>query len=165
MEHLTEEIPEFPFYTVSNDGIVWNTRYGQPQAHSYTQHGDPKVTLTNYDGRATLSVRVLVAEAFVPRPDDLSDTVILLNNDRTDLRAENLAWRPRWFAWNYAHQFKKDFPPHYHNIPVVNLETGQEYPSIIICGMLEGLLFDDIWRSTNTGDRIYPSGTNYAVSL
>lgn len=165
MGKVTAEIPDFPFYTISEDGQVWNVRFGHPQQRSLTAHGDLKVTLTNYYTRMTFSVRVLVAEAFVEPPDDLSDTVIIKNNDRADLRSENLAWRPRWFAWQYSRQFKKDQPDYYHNVPIINTRTGAKYTCIVNCAVSEGLLFDDIWRSANLGDRIYPSGDTYAIDL
>lgn len=157
-------VPDFDNYDIGNYGTVWNTRTNKIQARSLTQHEDLKVTLVNEEGRITFSVRVLVAEAFVDPEDDKSNTVIVLDNDRTNVVYTNLAWRPRWFAWKYSRQCNHDKPEHYVSLPVLNLERNIRYSSIVDCGMKEGLLFDDIWRSINTGDRIYPTGSVYGFA-
>jgi hypothetical protein len=43
------------------------------------------------------------------------------------------------------------------------VDTGVVYNSVIEAGMTEGLLFDDIWRSTYSGARIFPFGMEYEV--
>ena len=161
MQEVFSVIPEFPMYQIGSMGTVWNRRTDSRQAVSRTQQGDFKVGLVNDDDRFTLSVRVLVAEAFVDRPDEFSDTVIVLNDDKSDVRADNLAWRPRWFAWKYNRQFKVPFPAHYTDLEVRNIDTGFVYKSIIDCGTSEGLLFDDVWQSINLGKPIYPTGAIY----
>jgi hypothetical protein len=138
-------------------------------AESTTRQGDLKVTLSKNGERVTRSVRVLVAEAFVAKPptvegfhkSSIPDTVIVLDNDKDNLIASNLAWRPAWFAWKYARQFQPSYRPEFYSKRVMNLSTRRTYSSILEAGVTEGLLFDDIFRSAVTGCHIYPTQTNY----
>lgn len=154
----------FPNYEISDLGNVFNIPQNRVMRTSLTRDGRVKISLINsYRERRTCSVALLVAEAFVEPPNELCDHVVYLDGDTTNLAAQNLAWRPRGFAWKYFHQFKMDQPLHYKNIPVLNLDTGDRYASIIACGIREGVLFDDVWRSTYTGDQIFPYGHSYEI--
>jgi hypothetical protein len=131
---------------------------------SFTNHGHAKITLTDYwHQRHTRSVAQMVAEAFVMPPNELSVQVVILDGNFKNVRAENLVWRPRWYAWKYTRQLKMEQPLHYKNLRVVNIVKDQAYENIIVAGMTEGLLFEDIWRSTYTGDRIYPEGSIFEI--
>lgn len=156
-------IDEFPNYRISSRGFVFNIKMDDFMKLSRTQQGDYKVTLVNDEYRVTRSVRVLVAEAFVQKPDPMFDTVIILDTDKSNIVASNLAWRPRWFAWKYYRQF---YTPHHHNytsIPIINLNTKVKYSSVIDAAMREGVLLEDLWRSVNNGSFIFPTGDAYAV--
>lgn len=164
MREEWREIPEFPYYQISNLGNVYNQRFEHMMRTSLSTHGHPKVTLTfRYGWRVTRSVALLVAQAFVEPPDDISDQLIRLDGDITNMRADNLAWRPQSFAWNYMHQLKHEAPLHFRNLKVRNLMTGVRYESIVEAGMTEGLLFVDIWRSTYSGSPCYPHGSVFLV--
>lgn len=158
-------IPEFPTYSVSNLGNIFNTRDGHPMRNSRTQHGHVKITLVSeWDGaRHTRSVAQLVAEAFVERPNVLCDQVVEMDGDLANVAASNLAWRPRWFAWKYARQVRTDQPMHYKNLPVVDLTTGVVYGSIVEAGIANGLLFKDIWESTYSRKPVFPYGSVFEV--
>jgi NUMOD4 motif len=157
-------ILEFPKYEISDRGNIYNTKTRQMMRTSRTNFGHAKITLTDYDGqRYTRSVPLLVASAFVAPPNYLSDYLVMLDGDLTNVKASNLAWRPRGFAWEYTRQLKLPQPNHYSNLPVRNLKTGVEYESVIEAGVNEGLLFDDIWRSTYTRNEIYPHGSIFEI--
>lgn len=165
IEEQWATIKEFPRYEISDQGRVFNTLGRHEMSVSYTNHGHAKITLCDdYGQRFTRSVGMLVADAFVEAPSLLCDQLIVLDGDLTNIRASNLAWRPRGFAWQYAHQLKKQHPIYYHNLRVRNVVTYEDYKNIIEAGMTEGLLFDDIWRSTYTGARIFPHGSVFVVS-
>lgn len=164
IEELWVDIPEFPNYQVSSLGRIYNTRTDRLMSVSVTNHGHPKITLTDDDGeRYTRSVALLVADAFVPGKDHLSDQVILLDGDLNNVQAHNMAWRPRWFAWKYTRQLRTDQPRHYHNLPVIDLTTNIEYECVVHAGMEEGLLFATIWRSTYTRHPVYPTDSVFEV--
>lgn len=110
-----------------------------------------------------MSVALLVAEAFVEPDNLLCDQVVVLDGNFQNVAAENLRWRPKWFAWKYTHQLKTRQPLHYCNLPVVNIDTDEEHDSIIDAGIKYGLLFEDVWRSTFSGTPIYPYRERYEI--
>ena len=155
---------EFPNYEISNLGRIYNSREDIMMRTSQTGHGNIKITLVAEQGiRYTRSVAQLVAEAFVDPPNALCNTVVVLDGDLSNVTAENLIWRPAWFAWKYIRQLRVEQPHYYHNLRVMNLITGVEYSNIIEAGMTEGLLFADIWRSTYTGAEIFPGDLTFEV--
>lgn len=157
-------ILEFPKYEISNKGNVYNTKTRQMMRTSITNYGHTKITLTDYDGqRYTRSVAYLVAQAFIDPPTSMASYLIVLDGNFQNVDASNLAWRPRGFAWEYTHQLKYPQPNHYYNLPVRNVVTGFEYDSITEAGVTEGLLFNDIWRSTYTGNELYPHGSIFEI--
>lgn len=153
---IWKTIPEFPRYAVSTEGRIRNHLTGKFVSASVNNFGHLRVNLLGRDGRRGMSLALLVAEAFVDPPDPLSDCVIILDGDFQNVHVSNLALRPRWFAWKYTRQLKVPFRPHYLNQAVYCYTTGRHYPSIIACGMKEGLLFQDIWSAANRGGAVYP---------
>lgn len=158
IDEVWKTIPEFSNYQVSNLGNVYNLRFEHMMRTSCNNHGHIKITLqSEWDGkRYTRSVAQLVAEAFVEPPSFLCDHVIVLDGNFSNVVASNLAWRPECFAWKYTRQLKVPQPLHYRNLEVHNFVTDIYYSSIVEAGMVEGLLFEDIWRSTYTGDKTFP---------
>ena len=161
-------IPGYPNYMINENGDVFNKRFDKVMARSKTLQGDYKVTLVNEGYRITRSVRVLVAENFVSKPEMndfedrvLFDTVIILDNDKHNVCSDNLAWRPSWFAQKYSRQFSNEYPEPYYFKPVLNVNTQIVYSSILHAGVSEGLLFEDVWRSTVSRDMIFPTGHVY----
>lgn len=165
LEEVWLPIPEFPNYEISNQGSIYNLRRRKLMSISKTVQGHAKITLTNeWTGqRFTRSVAKLVAEGFVERPRYLCDQVLVKDGNFSNLRSENLAWRPEYFVYRYTKQLKNPQPIHYKNLEVLNTVTGECYNSIVEAGMKEGLLFEDIWKSTYTGDGIYPYGYIFQI--
>lgn len=161
MEELWKIIPEFPDYSVSNFGRIWNTYRNREYKTTVNNWGNVKISFG--PERITRSVGLLVAEAFVEPPDELSTSVIYLDGDFLNVRSDNIAWRPLSFAYYYSRQFKKQQPLHYKNIPVLNLDLRVEYECVIKAGITEGVLFDDIWDSTWRGRRPYPFHHKYQI--
>lgn len=168
---------EFPDYEINQNGEIFNRRTQSIMRTSFTNHGHMKITLMKKErvrdpetqevyevrNRYTRSVALLVADAFVRPPHIFCDAVILLDGDFANVSADNLMWRPQGFSYKYIRQLKMDQPPYYLNLPVLNTETGDEYTCVVHAGMTEGLLFDDIWRSTYTGARLFPNGSAFRV--
>lgn len=152
------DIFDAPGYEVSDQGDVLNSTTGNLVSISHTLQGDPKVNLLVNGNRQTRSVRVLVAEAFCPKPNKLCNTVMVLNGDQRDLRSENLVWRPRWFVLTYVKQMKDAdmMPKQYHDLAVHDIETGYQFRNILEAAQVEGLLPTDVWRSYVSGDKIFP---------
>jgi hypothetical protein len=158
-------IPGFSRYEISCFGQVYRRDKDIMMSISYTMTGHAKISLlSDYDGlRYTKGVAQMVAEAFVEPPTGFCTHVVMLDGNLENIVADNLIWRPAWFAWRYTHQLKVLQPNHFKNLMVREVDSGKVYNSIIEAGMTEGLLFDDIWRSTYSGARIYPHGVKFEV--
>lgn len=141
------ELDEFPDYAVSSFGEVHNIKTGMPRRTSINQQGIVKISLYK-DGREliTRSVAVLVAEAFCDGQTEFFNTPIHLDGDRENCRADNLMWRPRWFAVQYHRQFQS---PEFHasDVHIVDVDTGKEYYSVKEACMDLGLYYNDVYRS------------------
>lgn len=155
-------IPDFSKYEVSSHARLARTQDGKLIIGSKTNYGDPKVSLVGDEGfRHSLSIRVLVAQAFVPQPNESFDSVITKDDDRKNCRPENLAWRPYWYAYRYARQFKLTFPAYYYRRPVINTVTGDSYRNIVEAGIQDGVLFEDIDRGIREELILFPYGYTY----
>lgn len=157
------EIEGFPRYMISTEGRIFNKATNRYLRSSANNYGHPKISLLTDTGRHTRSVAFIVAKAFLRQPNIMCDRIIYLNGDLTDFRAENLAWRPRWFGWKYSRQLKLEQPAYYRNLSVVNMSTNIRYENIIEAGMSEGLLYEQIWHSTYTQMPVFPNGTVWVV--
>ena len=71
-----------------------------------TRNGYETLTLSNGSKRETKSVHRLVAEAFIPNPDNLPQ-VNHKNEVKTDNRAENLEWCTIAYNVTYGHRIEK----------------------------------------------------------
>lgn len=163
-QELWAEIPEFPNYQISSFGEIYNTRTNSIMRPSLNNHGHLRISLLDENGdRRSKTIASMVAELFVESPDEMFDQVIVLDGDFTNVRADNLAWRPTWFAWKYTRQFKRPAPVYYTNLHVVDVVHGKEYDCVISAGVAQGLLFDDVWLSTYTSNKVYPTGSIFEV--
>jgi hypothetical protein len=163
MDEMWESIFEFPEYDVSSFGRIARARDGFIMRLSRTGFGDVKITLRRGMDRHTLSVKKLVADAFVPGRSEIFDSVICKDNDKTNLHDWNLLWRPYWFAWKYTHQFKEKYPPHYYNLPVMNIDLNVTYGSVVEAATAEGAIFEEVFRSCYSGDSIFPNWHTYVI--
>lgn len=158
MEHW-REIYSFPEYSVSDYGRVRNNLSGHIMTMLRNQQGVTHVGLTKNRTQHKRSVAVLVASAYLPEPpDETFDTPINLDGDRSNNRAVNLTWRPRWFAVKYFRQFKEDW---YKNeayfTPIEDVDTHQTFGSAWEAAIMYGLLVHDIFMSTLRNTRVWPT--------
>jgi len=158
-------IPGFSNYQISSVGRIYNHKEDLIMSTSPNNYGNMKISLVADDGvRRTRSIAHMVAKAFVVPPTGFCTQVVLLDGNLNNVTADNIVWRPEWFAWKYARQMRRQQPNHYYNLRVTNLLTQVEYESIFEAGKIEGLLFSDIWRSTYTGAEIFPYNQIFVVS-
>lgn len=153
MREQWQELDEFPDYAVSSLGEIANIKTGMPRKTSMNQYGIVKISL--YQGREliTRSVAVMVAEAFVPGRNQLFNTPIHLDGDRENCRADNLMWRPRWFAVRFHRQFEtEEF--HNSNVDIEEVTTGRRYTSAKEACIDLGLYYNDVYRSYVHGEPI-----------
>ena len=156
MDYDWVTIPDFPDYLISNHGEVVNKNSGRPISQSTTQKGVVKVGIVRGGTQYQRSVKVLVASAFVPGRDELLNTPIHLDGDPWNNRADNICWRPHWFAWRYTHQFS-NVVDNDHLGPLRDIETRFRYLDVYEAAIVNGLLFVDIRKSIVTKEPVFPT--------
>lgn len=167
LEEIWKVIADFPNYEVSNHGRIANVETDVLIQPSTTLQGGLKVGIYKNDKQYTRSVKRLVAEAFVEGFTEIFDTPVVLDGDQLNCAAYNLVWRPRWFAWQYAHQFKHVLD-HYRLGPIVELdETGivlGAYDNIMEVGTRNGLLFSNVWTAIHAKAPVFPTKQRFAFA-
>lgn len=149
------EIRNFPNYAISNFGRVKNIKFDRPVAVTFNAAGIPIVSLLGSGRRSTRSVKVLVAEAFLPKDNPRFNTPINLDCDPTNNRIDNLVWRPRWFAWKYHNQMRY-IDSFMHTGKVRNIKTGIVYSSVTEACLVNGALFVDMINSIYQRNPVFP---------
>lgn len=154
-----EPAPHFPGYSVSSDGRVRNDVRGREMRLSINQYGTVKVGLTQDGARVTVQVADLVAETFLPDPPPNFDTVVHLNGDKSDCRADNLVWRPRWFAMKYHRAVRSEED----RVCALfeELGTGEMFESVEEAGRRYGLLPSDIRQDLRDQHAFLPEGQKF----
>lgn len=86
-------IKDFPDYQISDDGKVKSLKHGKEMILSSVNDGRGYLIVSlSKDGKNAIKrIHRLVAEAFIPNPDNLP-VVRHLNDISNDNRIENLAW-------------------------------------------------------------------------
>ena len=153
-------LSEFPNYEITNYGRVFNRSNGREMTQSRNQIGILSVGLVKDGKQYRRSVRTLVARTFVPGESERDDTPIQLNGLQDDLRASNILWRPRWFAWQYIHQFQ-DPPPYVNKGPLLDVTNVVEYDTVYDACIANGYLFRHFYIATLNGGRVYPTGNEF----
>lgn len=148
-------LEEFPKYEVSNLAEFVNARTDNNINPSKSRFGHSKITLTRDKEQLTRSVAQLVAQTFIPQPEEHFDTPIHLNGDLMDCAVANLMWRPRWFAIRYHKQFRYD-NFHLDQAHRVEINTNSHYYSMKeLCTTL-GVYQGDVIESCYQGAPVFP---------
>lgn len=149
-------IEGFPNYNISDAGNVRVEDTGHVLSLSTNHQLVVKVGLWDGGRQFTRGVANLVATAFVPGQTSTFDTPIHLNGDRGDNRAENLVWRPRWFALMYDAQFRSTNTNLRITSPILHVGPNIIYPdSLHVCRAL-GLLERDVVLAVNNETPTWP---------
>lgn len=165
LEEVWDIIPWFPAYQVSDLGRVRKKDSEKIMAQRSNQYGVVAVSMTDSSGlQRRRSVALMVANAFVPRDRDAFDTPICVNGDRSDCRAVNLLWRPRWFAVKYNRQFRHP----YHNPinrEICDIATGEIFPNSFEAARAFGLLEKDVVLSIMNYTFTWPTYQQFEMIL
>lgn len=160
-------IPDFPSYSISDQGRVSNRKTGRIMRPQKTTKGELIVRLRENGEYGTRSIRKMVAEAFVPVPEDTHvpfDIAVLLDGNSDNVVADNIVWRPMWFAQTYSRQFARyEGQPWATECSTTNLNTKVIFDSIFDAAMEDGVLIKDIWKSDETSLPVFPTGHTYVV--
>lgn len=147
----------FDRYSVSNYGQVRNHVTGRMMSQSANQYGVVRVGLMNTltGVQETVTIAKLVADHFVQGTSEPFNTPINLDGDRYNNMADNLEWRPRWFAVKYFAQFEDPQPLYQGQIQ--DDESRYIYDNSRDAAVRHGLLEYDILQSVLNGTRVFPS--------
>jgi len=157
-------IPTFSNYSVSNFGRVRNEETGRNMALLRNQHGLVNVGLTRNRVQYKRCVARLVAQAFLPAPpEDSFDTPINLDGDRTNNRAENLLWRPRWFAVKYFDQFDEPIRMGSFDTPIEEINSGEIFANSWDAAIRYGLLESEIFLAMLNRTYVWPTYQQFRV--
>lgn len=129
----------FPGYSVNPLGQVRKDSTGRVLHIRLNQYGVPYVGLMREWQQCIRSLPRLVASTFLARPNEIFDTPINLDGDRTNCSVSNLAWRPRWYAVRYVNQFEDRYD-HPIDSPVRAVDTGDIFPNSLAAACHYGLL-------------------------
>lgn len=163
MQDQWSTITFYPNYVVSTEGAVVRLEPLRREMRPYIlPDGSVGVKLSNWEGQRQHLVRRLVAEAFVPRFNDLCDSVIHKDDNKLNCNASNLEWRPRWFAWKYSRQFREPRLEEWYQIAIMNETTGATFPNLIEAGIHDGCLWREMWNFVNTDEFVFP-GMKYTL--
>lgn len=155
---LDEWVPlqDFPKYSVNPLGQVRKDSTGRILHPRINQYGVPYVGLMRDWRQCIRSLPRLVAITFLPPPSEIFDTPINLDGDRTNCRVDNLMWRPRWYAIEYANQFKEPYP-HPITMPVRCLVTEETFANSFAAARRYGLLEREVVLSVINKTPTWPT--------
>jgi hypothetical protein len=126
-----KQIPNYPNYSVTEDGRVWSHRRNIYLKPNLTRLGYAYINLSNENGIISKTIHRLVAYAFINNIYNKKE-VNHINGIKHDNRVENLEWSTR--LENITHSF--DNKLRCYDVTrsnakcVINKETGIFYDSI-----------------------------------
>lgn len=159
------ELEDYPGYAISSEGRVMNTVTDLIKSPSQNQQGILMVNMSVHNRQTIRSVAVLVAKFFLDSDEwpPHFDTPIHLDGDKANCSAENLAWRPRWFAVKYHRQFNPiERETRYgFRCPVEIIDTGEVFPTSWEAAVKYGLLDHEIWLATQNRTYVFPTNQRF----
>jgi hypothetical protein len=156
------EIHQFPRYSISDQGQVRNEETGRILKLTMNREMILTVGLMYAGTQFRRSVPVLVANEFVPGGTEYFDTPIHLDGDPFNCRANNLTWRPRWFAVKYKRQFANG-DGILIDRRIRNVQTGEVFADSFECAKWYGVLEWDLFQSINIRTFVWPVMQNFEI--
>lgn len=110
-KEIWKAVKGFEKYEVSNTGEVRSTKYKKPRIMKQSLHtsGYRVIPLSDKGVRKTTYIHRLMAEAFIPNPEDLP-AVLFRDRDKNNITIENLMWCTRETALKHYHNTKDIIP-------------------------------------------------------
>ena len=156
---LWKVIPGFSGYSVSNQGRIKNNRSGR-----FLATDGQRAAVLRRDGKSHgRSIALIVARAFLPPPpNEAFDTPIHLNGNDIDNRAENLMWRPRWFANRFIREIRRDEYRGWR-CPLMDTETREIFPHPRAIAERYGVLQTDVREAALQESEVWPTDRRFRM--
>ena len=124
-----KQIRGFPNYMISNLGNVYSKRYGRFLKPALKKSGYLYVSLSDINKVVKhLRVHRLVAEAFIPNPDNLP-CVNHKDEDKTNNLVKNLEWCTSKYNANYGNRIAKIIKKTSIKVRAIDPKNGKEVGS------------------------------------
>ena len=139
-----KEIVGFPMYTLHKDGRIYSKYSQRFMKATVDVTGYPIIVLTNKSGKFKKSLHRLLAEHFLPNPDN-KPQVNHKDGDKTNYTLDNLEWATAKENCQHAIQTgltQSRDEARYTAVLKICLETGEvlgEYPSVTSAAKLHGI--------------------------
>ena len=96
-----KKIAGYEDYLIYEDGRVFSTKSDKFLKHNISSCGYPSVELFNNEGSARKTIHRLVAEAFIPNPDNYPQ-INHIDENKLNPSVENLEWCTAKYNMNYG---------------------------------------------------------------
>jgi len=146
----------FPGYSVNPLGKVMRDATGRILIPRYNQYGVPYVGLMREWQQCIRSLPRLVARAFLPPPSNFFDTPIQIDGDPTNCQADNLMWRPRWYAVRYKQQFEERYDNPLE-VPIHAINEREQFDNSFEAACRYGLLEREVVLSVLNRTPAWPT--------
>lgn len=135
-------IEEFPDYEVSDDGRVRNGKTRHQLGIYDNGSGVLQVVMRRDTRPCGRAVHKLVATAFLDMPPGDDYIPMHIDGNPQNNEADNLVWKPRWFAVKMTKQRRQVMPR--DDRPVLEVKTGIVYANALECARTIGALEEQI---------------------
>ena len=98
-----KQITGYENYSISEDGMVYNTKFNRKMKPNINSIGYLRVLLSSGGSTKQLFIHRLVADAFVPNPDNKPE-VNHIDGNKENNNANNLEWVTRSENENHAYK-------------------------------------------------------------
>ena len=126
---MLKSIKDFPNYLISDKGEIYSLYKNKFLSPKINEYGYLIVSLTNNGIKKSKRVHRLVAEAFIPNPNNLPE-VNHKDENKLNNNINNLEWCDRTYNNNYGNHNQKISEA--MSKKVLCIETGMIYDSIAL---------------------------------